>query len=232
VHNQESLYWSMAYCLITAGHDQEGLEWADRTMATPGSLSSLRENILLNRRVVAYFRTGNVDMANRLAAELNDRFPFDTWRERAPDNPDSATNREQFRSIQTALKVVGSRDHLDPDVDFGVVPVDALHASWEGETPTTAPGVTTVNTAQVAAMLHENQRPLVMDAMGFATWYRSVPGAVGLDFRGNTHGTFTDEVQKRLERKLSALTGGDLARPILAIGFNERVVGCEPRTER
>jgi adenylate cyclase len=78
-------YWNMAFCLITAGHDREGLEWADRTMAAPGSLPSFRENLLLGRRAVAYFRTGDVETAKRLAAELNARFPFDTWRARFPD---------------------------------------------------------------------------------------------------------------------------------------------------
>ena len=53
-----------------------------------------------------------------------------------------------------------------------------------------------------------------------ASWHRSVPGAVGLDFNGNTHGTFTDEAQRRLEQKLRALTGGDMAKPIVAMGFN------------
>ena len=51
-------------------------------------------------------------------------------------------------------------------------------------------------------------------------WYRSVPGAVGLDFHGNTGGSFTDEVQTRLERKLRALTGGDMAKPVVAIDWN------------
>ncbi len=40
----KTAYWNMAYCLITAGHDREGLEWADRPMAAPGSLPSYRES--------------------------------------------------------------------------------------------------------------------------------------------------------------------------------------------
>ena len=53
-----------------------------------------------------------------------------------------------------------------------------------------------------------------------ASWHRSVPGAVGLEINGSTHGTFTDAVQKRLEQKLRALTGGDMAKPIVAMAFN------------
>ena len=208
----------MAFCLITAGHDREGLEWADRTMAAPGSLPSFREELLLNRRAVAYFRTGDVETAKRLVAELNARFPFDTWRGRSPDDPDSETDRNRYRSIQEALKTAGNRDHLDPDADFGVPPDNVLHENWEGETPKTAPGVTTVDTEQLASML-KTQQPLVIDTMD-ASWYRSVPGTIGLDFGGNTDGTFTDAVQKRLEQKLRALTAGDMAKPIVAMGFN------------
>jgi adenylate cyclase len=216
--DSKTQYWNMAYCLITAGHDREGLEWADRTMAASGSLPSFRENVLLGRRAVAYFRTGDVETAKRLAAELNARFPFDTWRSRYPDDPDSETERDRYRSIQEALKAAGNRDHLDPDADFGVAPDDVLHENLEGKTPTTAPGVTTVNTEQLASML-ETQKTLVIDTMD-ASWHRSVPGAVGLEINGSTHGTFTDAVQKRLEQKLRALTGGDMAKPIVAMAFN------------
>jgi tetratricopeptide (TPR) repeat protein len=214
----KTAYWNMAYCLITAGHDREGLEWADRTMAAPGSLPSNREALLLGRRAVAYFRTGDVETAKRLAAELNARFPFDTWRARSPEDPDSETDRNRYRSIQEALKAAGSRDHLDPDADFGVAPDTVLLENFEGRTPTTAPGVTTVNTEQLASML-KTQKPLVIDTMD-SSWYRSVPGAVGIDVSGNTHGSFTDAVQKRLEQKMRALTGDDMAKPIVAMSFS------------
>jgi adenylate cyclase len=214
-------YWNLAYCLINAGRDREGLEWADRTIAAPGSLAfpSLRERLLLGLRVVAYFRTGDIETAKRLAAELNARYPFDTWRERAPNDPDSETERNQYRSIQDALKAAGSRDHLDPVADFGVAPDDVLHRDSQGKTPTAAPSVTTIGTEQLAAML-ETEKPLVIDTM-VASWYRSVRGAVGLVFldRG-TGGTFTDAVQQRLEAKLRQLTGGDMAKPVVAMSFN------------
>jgi TolB-like protein/DNA-binding winged helix-turn-helix (wHTH) protein len=214
----KTIYWNVAYCHIVAGHDRDALEWANRTMVAPDSLPSFREALLLGNRAVAYFRMGSVDTAKRLAAELNDRYPFDSWRERYPADPDSETDRARFRSIQDALKAAGSRDHLDPDADFGVASDDVLHEYLEGKTPMAAPGVTTVSMEQLATML-ENDRPLVIDTMLYS-WYRSVPGAIGLNFHGHTHGTFTDAVQQRLEQKLRTLTGGDLAKPIVAMTFN------------
>jgi adenylate cyclase len=208
----------MAYCRILAGQDEDGLVWANRALAASGPLPSFRERSLFWVQAVAYFRTGDIYTAKRLAAELNDRYPFDTWRGRSPNDRDSETDRKRFQSVQDALKAAGSRDHLDPDADFGVTPEDILHESLEGKTPTTAPGTITVNTEQLEAML-ANGKPLVIDPMDLS-WGRSVPGAVGLDFYGNTHGTFTDAVQKRLEPKLRVLTGGDMAKPIVAMGFN------------
>ena len=70
----------------------------------------------------------------------------------------------------------------------------------------------------VLASMLEAQQPLVIDTLD-SSWLRSVPGAVGLDFSGMTHGTFTDAVQKRLEHKLRALTGSDMAKPIVAMSF-------------
>jgi adenylate cyclase len=106
----------------------------------------------------------------------------------------------------------------DPDMDFGVSPDDSLHGEGEGKTPTTAPGVTTPTTDQLARML-ETDKPLVLDTMR-DSWYRSVPGALGLQFGDTSSGSFADAVQRRLEPKLRDLTGGNLAKPIVAMSFN------------
>jgi hypothetical protein len=214
----KNVYWNIAYCNVYAGHDREGLQWIDRVLAVPGSLPSGRDRFLLVFRVVAAFRSGDASTAKRLAQELNERFPFDTWRQHNPDDPDSDANREQVESVQRALKAAGNRDHLDPKEDFGVAPENDLHEYLQGKTPTTVPGVTMVDTEGLAGML-ENDKPLVIDTMVYS-WYRSVPGAVGLEFRGNTHGTFNDMIQNRLELKLRELTGGDMAKPIVAMSFN------------
>jgi 3-mercaptopyruvate sulfurtransferase SseA len=65
----------------------------------------------------------------------------------------------------------------------------------------------------------QNEKPLVIDTM-VNSWHSSVPGAVGLDFNGSTHGTFDDAIQRRLEAKVRELTGGDMAKPIVSMSFN------------
>jgi tetratricopeptide (TPR) repeat protein len=217
----KNLYWNIAQCKILAGHDREGLKWADQAMATQGDLPSYRIMLLLSARAVAYYRIGQVDAAKGLVAALNEQYPFGTWRMYSPNNPDSEAETEQIRNYRNALKAVGDRDHLDPDADFGVSADDVLqidNVALGDRTPSTAPGATTVSTDQLASMV-EHGKPLVIDTMA-SSWYRSIPGAIGLYFHGNTHGTFIDETQKRLERKLRTLTGGDMAKPIVAMGFN------------
>ena len=109
-----------------------------------------------------------------------------------------------------------------------MAPDDVLHAGLGGYfqantlaagTPTTAPGVTTLSTAQLADML-QDRKPLVIDTMVFSR-YRSIPGAVGLELTYESLlGSFSDETQKHIEQKLHKLTGGDMTKPIVAMGWN------------
>ena len=104
MRNQENLYWYMAYCRIVAGHDQEGLEWADRAVVAEGAVPSDREELLLSSRTAASFRLGDVNSAKRLAGQLNDHYPFDTWRGRVPNDRDSETDAH-FAGYNLALRV-------------------------------------------------------------------------------------------------------------------------------
>jgi tetratricopeptide (TPR) repeat protein len=212
---------SMVLCHVMAGRDREGLVWADRARAGEAGLGPYMRKWLLALRTAAHLRTGDFETAKRTAEELNDQFPLHTWRSHYPRNLDSEKNVAECRSFQDAMKTAGVRDHLDPETDFGLTADDVLHRYnrlLPDGTPMAAPGVTTIRTEQLAAML-EHDKSLVIDSMAW-TWYRSVPGAVGLDLSGDVRGTFTDEVQRRLERKLRELTGGDMAKPIVAMSFN------------
>jgi rhodanese-related sulfurtransferase len=60
--------------------------------------------------------------------------------------------------------------------------------------------------------------PLVIDT-GSNSWGRSIPGAVGLRFSG-LGGSFADEAQDRMRRKVVELTSGDLNQPVVAVGWN------------
>jgi TolB-like protein/DNA-binding winged helix-turn-helix (wHTH) protein len=212
---------SVVICSVMAGRDREALIWADRARAAESTLGSHQQLALLTARAAAYARTGDLDAAKRTAKELNGRFPLFTWRWLAPPDPDFEKSVADSRGFRDALRTAGIRDHLDPETDFGVPPDDVplrFDAFWPEKTPVAAPGVTTIRTEQLAAML-DDDKPLLIDTMS-RTWYRSIPGAVGLDFSGDVRGSFTDETQMRVNRKLRELTGGDMAKPIVAMSFN------------
>jgi hypothetical protein len=92
-----------------------------------------------------------------------------------------------------------------------------LRSELVGQTPTETPGVKTIRTAELVPLLAD-ARPLVIDTVS-NSWGRSLPGAIGLKFSG-LGGSFTDEAQGRLKRKMAELTVGDPQKPIVAVGWN------------
>src|SRR5207253_10260877 len=59
---------------------------------------------------------------------------------------------------------------------------------------------------------------IVVDPLLYS-WGRSIPGAVGLKSAG-LGGSTSDAVQDLLRKKMQDLTKGDVATPIVAVGWN------------
>jgi len=125
--------------------------------------------------------------------------------------------RAQVVRLQDELRLAGARDHSDEDADFGVAP-DGVLREVAGRTSTTTPGVVTISTAGLTRLLADDAKPIVIDAMT-NWWGSSIPGAVGLKYAG-LGGDFADEAQGRLKAKKGEISGGDLKRPIVAVGWN------------
>jgi hypothetical protein len=166
---------------------------------------------------VAYARTSQIDEARRWLSAADGLWPYLTVRSFYPEELSSSVYADQIRNYHAALRLAGARDHADEDADFGV-PVDgSLHSEIAGRTPTEAPGARTIRTAELVRLLAE-ATPLVIDTYS-NSWGRSIPGAVGLRFSG-LGGSFADEAQDRLRRKMVELTGGDHNQPVVAVGWN------------
>ena len=215
-----SYFW-IAYCSVMLGRDKEAIAWADRALAEGNIDADTRKNLLLYQ-AAAYARTGDRDGAKRAIDAAILIYPFDTVRWHWPNSPEFPEARAQYRRLQDALRLAGLRDHAEPDADFGVASDDLLHQTLSGLTPTKVPGAATVRTDEVLKLLAE-RKPLVIDTM-WHSWYLSIPGAIGLK-GSDVGGELTDATQDRLGRKMRALTGGDLARPIVAVGFNSENFG-------
>jgi hypothetical protein len=80
-----------------------------------------------------------------------------------------------------------------------------------------APGAVTIHTVELKQLLAD-RKPLVIDSL-YGSWGRTIPDAVVLKNAGRG-GSTSDATQERLRKKMQALTKGDLATPIVAVGFN------------
>ncbi len=209
-------YLRMGFASLMLGRNQDAITYLQRSLALNPDNDSTQgwtDRLL----AAAYARTGQMEDAKRSLAEADRLWPYDTVRGHWPEDSTSAVYAEQIKGYQASLRLAGERDHADEDADLGVPADRALHSEFAGPTPTAAPGVRTIRTADLARMLAET-RPVVIDAVTYS-WGRSIPGAVGLRFAG-LGGRFTDAAQDRLRGRLRDLTDGDLNRPIVAVGWN------------
>jgi tetratricopeptide (TPR) repeat protein len=209
-------YWNLAYCSVLLGRDSDAIALARRAESFEDGLPRQWHVSLLLFQAAAYARSGDLDAAHRAVAEAVRIDPFVTVRHQFSYWPGSTAMRAQTRRLHEAMRLAGLRDHAEPDADFGVPSDSVLHQGLAGRTPTSVPGATAVRTADLVALL--NQKPLVIDTM-LDNRRTSIAGAVGLEGSG-IGGTLSDPVQARLGSKLQTLTGGDLERQIVAVGFN------------
>jgi class 3 adenylate cyclase/TolB-like protein len=212
-------YARVAMFMVFADHDKDALDWAHWALAggEPGLSPTFRADMNLVQ-AAAYARTGDLDAAKRAAADAHRLRPLDTVRSHGPVGRASPEHVAQIRAWQDALRLAGYPDHADPEADSGAPNDDRLHETIIGQTPKLAPGATTIGTSDLVNLLAQ-QKPLVIDAASPNFWYRSLPGAIGLPGSG-LGGELRGPVQDRLRRKLAELSGGDLAKPIVAVGWN------------
>jgi adenylate cyclase len=164
----------------------------------------------------AYAYTGRDAEARRALAVANADWPFDTVRGHFPDDINPVFSA-QVRNYQDGLRRAGERDHAEEAADFRISADTTLRPDLVGYTPATTPAAPTIRTAELPAFIAE-RKPVIIDSMMYF-WGRSIPGAVGLKNAG-VGGTTSDGAQERLGRKMAELTGGDLNRPIVTVGWN------------
>ncbi len=212
---KSSRYRHLGSASLMLGRDQDAIDYLQRSLAMHPGLSGL--NWTYRMLAVAYARTGQIDEAKRWLSASMRLWPHDTVRSHYPEDLSSATYAQQIKDYQAGLRLAGLRDHADEDADFGVAMDASLREEVAGYTPTGAPGARLIRTGELVQFLAE-ARPVVIDTVS-NSWGRSMPGAIGLKFSG-LGGSLAGEAQDRLRRKMAELTGGDLTRPVVAVGWN------------
>jgi tetratricopeptide (TPR) repeat protein len=210
-----SRYHHMGFAALMLGRDQDAIAYFQRSLAlNPENSGNRWTHRML---AAAYARNGQMDAAKRSLSEGDRLWPYYTVRGVYPEELSSPVYVQQIRDYQARLRLAGARDHADEDADFGVPADGLLHDEVAGRTPMDAPGARTIRTAELVRLLTD-QAPLVIETVS-NSWGRSITGAIGLRFSG-LGGSFTDEAQDRLRRKMAELTRGDPSVPVVAVGWN------------
>ena len=196
--------------------NQNAIKWLERALAEDPEAKDTFNGGVKRKLAAAYARAGKDMEARRALAAADNDWPFDTVRGHWPDdlNPTFAV---QVRDYQEGLRSAGERDHADENADYGVPSEATLRPGLVGYTPLTVPGAATIRTAELQRLIAERD-PVIVDALTYFGG-RSIPGAVALKDAG-FGGTFSDDMQGRLGRKMAALTKGDRSRPVVAVGWN------------
>jgi tetratricopeptide (TPR) repeat protein len=163
---------------------------------------------------------GQTEQVQHVMAEvvrLRPRWTARAWDDRAHGASPLA---EQLQYVTDGLRAAGLRDHVPEDAEYGLASDDALHSGVFGPTPTTVPGAKTIRTNELRELIGGPQKPIILDMNMKADGY-TLPGATGIRaYRDFVGGSLDNAAQDHLRRWMLALTGGDLARPIVTVGWN------------
>lgn len=212
-------YADMGRAMFILGRDQDAIDWTERALAAnPNNRPEWRAAFTL-RIAMSQARLGHLDTAHRLVAKADAIWPYYTVRWLYSPAFTIRSDTDQENADEAAARLAGVRDHVDENADLHVPTDDALHDDDDlaGLTPVSAPGATTVSTSALQQLL-ASHHPLLLDTL-WDSRGKSLPGAIGLRDIG-WGGTFDDVMQQRLEQKMRELTGGDMAKPIVAVGWN------------
>src|SRR5712691_11628399 len=111
---------------------------------------------------VAHALAGRIEEAHHALEAANKLWPFSTVRSNVPENLANPVLAAQIARYQEGARLAGLRDHADEDANFNVPSSSELSGNLAGWTPMTVPGVVTVRTAELAALLAQ-RKPAVID---------------------------------------------------------------------
>jgi adenylate cyclase len=210
-------YARMGHALALLGRFDESILWNQRALAANPDAPAADRAWYHRLIAEALALTGRTEEAHQELVESLRLWPYTTVREEPFAESSSPVYTAQLDRLREGARLAGLRDHANEDADFGIPPDHALHQTIGGLTPTTLPGATTIRTEDLSRLLADHT-PLVLDTMLNFTG-QSLPNAVGLRYAGGG-GDLTDLAQGRMRAKIAELTKGDLAAPIVVVGWN------------
>ena len=206
--NNRIRYHQLGMALSMLGRHAEAIEWFERAEA--GNAQPMWSNQMA--LIAAYGAMGKLQEAHARFADYDHRWPHQTvWRLGCYASKTQATTAG-FQQMLAGLRAAGMPEFAEEARDEGIAPVSEKRRMGDFDpTPLTAPGARTVTTAALATLLAQNPRPVVLDVGCGAA---AIEGAI----RQREDTFLTPDAQARLKAGVAAHTGGDLDRPVVAMG--------------
>jgi class 3 adenylate cyclase/TolB-like protein/Flp pilus assembly protein TadD/rhodanese-related sulfurtransferase len=209
---------NLGRALVLLGRDGEAVEWLRRAkQEAPVVPVGVHRHL-----AAAYAHLGRMADARMELTAFTAKMPWVTLRWlRHGRLPTDAAVAERVRELD-GLEKSGLRDHADEEADIGIDPQLGLRShAYLSPTPSGAPGVTTITTIALAALLERDSgsgRPLILGTTRPKPDFR-IPGSV--EVPGVFVGDFFDaDAQHAFAQKITQLTGGNKSHPIVAAGWN------------
>ncbi len=204
-------FQQLGMALLMLGRSGEAVEWLEKASAGNPDPMEYDEMAM----IAAYRLTGReADAATKYAAYAA-RWPHRTAWRLACFATKAEANLPGFKAMSAALVAAGMPAHADETVDDHIAPAAEPRESGDFDpTPGTVPGVRTVTTPDLAALLKSDPAAVVVDVgCGAAV----VPGAPWLSWvEADT--LLSEDGRAQLEKDLDSRTGGDRTRTVVAVG--------------
>lgn len=209
---------NMGRALVRLGRDGEAIEWLRRAKQEAPVVPAGVNRLL----AAAYANLGRVSDARKELSVFTGQTPWVTLRWlRHGRLPADAAMSERAREL-AGLAKAGLRDHADEESVTGIDPQLGLRPrDYLSPTPSNAPGVTTITTAALVALMERDsgpRRPIVLATTRPRPDFR-LPGSV--EVPGVFAGDYFDaDAQHAFAQKINGLMGGDQTHPVVAVGWN------------
>jgi tetratricopeptide (TPR) repeat protein len=208
-------YSLMGQVLLRSREPADAVAWLRRALEENPAREERSSLLTRTFLASALGHLGRGAEAGRELAKVLALDPSLTVRRFEPRPPAASPFVAQQYYVAEGLRRAGLRDHLEEDAP-GPEVSDGAFLSQQVRTPRRVPGATTIRTEDLLRAM-EAERPVVIDLNPTG---RGLPGAVLLPWRIFAGGSLDDAVQPRLQRRMQALTEGDLARPVVVVGWN------------
>jgi len=217
------LYGALGQALIHLERDDEAIDWLRAAKEQSSGFSPQ-----INRWLaIAYAHTGKIEAAQReLQAYIKQRPTLTLRGQRHGVTATPAAAEEQQREID-GLAIAGLRADVAEDADAGLpITMGVQSSPLNSPTPLGAPGVSTIRTSELSALIDRRNRggsddppPLLLSTTCTDCLDIAFPGAIYVP-EALRHEPMSNDDRRALKAWLDPLVAGNTTRRLITISWN------------